>query len=58
MGKEPSIKDIRSWGVVQCGQGGGSSDVDVRTFWCKSHRVFRNLWCVRMDKVWCIQKFS
>jgi len=31
-------------GVVQCGQG-GSSDADVRTFWCKKLRIFRNLWC-------------
>jgi len=29
---------------------GSSSDVDVGTFWCKNHRVFRNLWCVRTDK--------
>jgi len=32
----------------QCGKG-GSSDVDVRTFWCKNHRVFRNLWRVHTD---------
>jgi len=24
----------------------GSSDADVRTFWCKELRVFRNLWWV------------
>jgi len=29
---------------------GGSSDADVRTFWYKKRRVFRNLWCVRTDK--------
>jgi len=28
----------------------GSSDLDVRTFWCNNHRFFRNLWCVRTDK--------
>jgi len=32
-----------------CGQG-GSSDADVRTFWRKNLRIFRNLWCVRTDK--------
>jgi len=41
--------------VVQCWHfmdkgGGGSSDVDVRTFWCKKHRIFWNLWRVRTDK--------
>jgi len=52
----PSIKDVRSQGWTGCpvrtffGKGeGGSSDVDVRTFCCKNHRVFRNLWCVRTD---------
>jgi len=30
--------------------GGVSSDIDVRTFWCKNRRIFRNLWCVCMDK--------
>jgi len=29
---------------------GSSSDADISTFWCKNHRIFRNLWCVRMDK--------
>jgi len=29
---------------------GGSSDADVRTYWCKKLRIFRNLWCVRTDK--------
>jgi len=29
---------------------GGSSGADVRTFWCKKLRIFRNLWCVRTDK--------
>jgi len=24
----------------------GSSDADVRTFWCKKCRIFWNLWCV------------
>jgi len=34
-----------------CGQaGGGSSDTDVRTFWCKKLRIFQNLWGVRTDK--------
>jgi len=32
-----------------CGQG-GFADADVRTFWCKKHQIFRNLWCVRTDK--------
>jgi len=54
--KGPSIKDVRSQGVkgfVQCGHfadSGGSSDADVRTFWCKKFGIFRNLWCVRTDK--------
>jgi len=26
------------------------SVADVRTFWCKKNRTFRNLWCVRTDK--------
>jgi len=30
---------------------GSSSVVDVRTFWCKKLQIFRNLWCVRTDKV-------
>jgi len=34
---------------VHCGQR-GSSDANVRTFWCKNHRIFRNLWCVRTGK--------
>jgi len=29
---------------------GGSSDVDVRKFWCKNYRIFRNLSCVRTNK--------
>jgi len=52
-----SIKDVRS----QEGGGdfssvnilrtrGGSSDADVRTFWCKKLWIFRNLWCVPTDK--------
>jgi len=52
--KGPSIQDVRSHGegVVQCGQGGkgSSSDADVRTFWCKKLRIFRNLWCVRTGR--------
>jgi len=45
----------QSEGVFQCGlladKGGeGSSDADVRTFWCKKHQIFRNLWYVCMDK--------
>jgi len=31
-------------------RGGGSSDEDVRSFWCKNYRVFRNLLCVHTDK--------
>jgi len=30
--------------------GGGSSDEDFRTFWCKNYRIFRMLWCVGTDK--------
>jgi len=30
---------------------GCSSDADVRIFWSKKLRTFRNLWCVRTDKV-------
>jgi len=35
-----------------CGQEeeGNFSDVDVRTFLCKKHRICRNLWCVHTDK--------
>jgi len=44
----PSIKDVCSQGgrgFVQCGhfadkEEGGSSDVDVRTFWCKNLEFF------------------
>jgi len=48
-----SIKDVRSReGIVQCahfaGNGGvDSSDVDVRTFWCKKTLIFWNLCYVR-----------
>jgi len=53
-----SIKDVRSQGgdgFVQCGnfadkEEGGSSDADVRNFWCKRTRIFWNLWCVHTDK--------
>jgi len=46
-----SIKDVRSQGVSSADKGiGGSLDVDIRTFWCKKHRIFRNLWCVRTEK--------
>jgi len=40
-------------GFVQFGHfadKGGSSDADIRTFWCKKHRIFRNLWCICTDK--------
>jgi len=44
-------KAVRREGVVQCGQGEREySDADVRTFWLKKHRIFRNLWCVRTYK--------
>jgi len=51
----PLIKNVRSQGegVVQYGHSadkGVSSGADVRTFWHKKLRIFRNLWCVRMDK--------
>jgi len=49
--KEPSIKDVRSQGVgLSSEDKGGSSDADIRTFWCKKLRIFRNLWRVRTDK--------
>jgi len=50
--KGPSIKDVRSQGGggLSSADKGDSSDVDVRTFWCKNYRVFRNFWCVRTDK--------
>jgi len=43
-----SINDIRYQGIVQGGHfsdkvEGGSSDADVRTFWCKKFRICRNL---------------
>jgi len=28
----------------------GSSNADVRIFWCKKHAIFQILWCVRTDK--------
>jgi len=28
----------------------GSSGANIRTFWCKKLRIFRNLWCVHTDK--------
>jgi len=44
------------WGGVQCGYfagkgGGGLQRGKVRTFWRKKLWIFRNLWCVRTDKV-------
>jgi len=52
--KGRSIKDVRSQGGFQYDifrtRGWGSSDADVRIFWCKRLRIFRNLWCVRTDK--------
>jgi len=53
--KGPSIKAsaIRN-GVCTvltlCGQEEASLDTDVRTFWTKKLRIFRNFWCVRSDK--------
>jgi len=45
-----------SRGVVQCGyftDKEGSSESDVRTFWWKKLRNFRNFWCVIcMDMGW------
>jgi len=38
-----SMKEVRTQ------RGGSSSDVDVRIFWCKKFRIFRNAWCVRTD---------
>jgi len=47
-------KDVRIQGrFIQCGHFAnkrGSSYADVRTFWCKKHLIFRNLWCVNTDK--------
>jgi len=38
----------RSGDLSSADKGGkGSSDADVRTFWRKNRRIFRNLWCVR-----------
>jgi len=54
--KGPSIKDVRTQGKgvclvrTVCGQGGCSSDADVRTFWCRNFGLFE-VWCVRKDKV-------
>jgi len=50
-----SIKDVRSHGGLSSADvlrtnGGGYSNADIRTFWCKKHRIFRNLWFVHMDK--------
>jgi len=39
--KTPAVGGVCSVRAF-CGQG-GSSDADVRTFWCKSHRIFWNL---------------
>jgi len=47
-------------GIVQCGHfadKGDSSDADVRTFWCKTHRIFRNLWRVRTRDVEAVEYF-
>jgi len=54
-------KDVRNQGgglfnadIFRTREKEGSSDVDVRTFWCKNlitfWCTFRNLWCVRTDK--------
>jgi len=32
------------------GQGEGFFRCRRPTFWCKNHRDFRSLWCVRTDK--------
>jgi len=54
-----SIKDVHTPPVrrefVQCGHFAvkgweGVLDADVRTFWYKNHRIFRNSCCVRTDK--------
>jgi len=48
-----SIKRVCSQGDCLlrtfCGQW-GSSNSNVRTFWCKTNRIFQNLWCARTDK--------
>jgi len=55
--KGPSIKDVRSQEggeFVQCGHfadKGGSSDADIRTFFRKKLRIFRNSLGVRTDRV-------
>jgi len=41
---------IRGEGACPDKGKGVSSDADVRTFWCKNLRIFRNLWYVRTDK--------
>jgi len=56
--KWPAIKDFRSQGegglsgadIFRTRGERSSSNEDVRTFWCKKLRIFRNLWCVRTDK--------
>jgi len=49
--RRPFIKDIRSQGVAQCGQ--GREVLQMRTFLtfcCKSFRFFKNFLCSRTDK--------
>jgi len=50
--KGPSIKDVGSQGeFVQFGYFSDKGVIaDVRAFWRKKLRIFRNLWCVRTDK--------
>jgi len=43
------MKDVRSPGGLPSPDKGGSSDADVRTFWCKKTMDFLNLLCVRTD---------
>jgi len=44
---------VRGGRFVQCGHfvdKGGSTEADVRTFWCKKLRIFDNLWGVHTDR--------
>jgi len=48
--KTSAVRGKEGLSSVYILRGGGSSDADVRTFWCKKPRIFRNLWCVFTDK--------
>jgi len=53
LGAVVSIKAVRSQrgkGCLSSADKGGSSDVDVRTFWCRNIEYFWILWCVRTDR--------